>query len=99
SLPHPVVVDRVARMTHSRETDRVQLVVLGDLILDSLLQRPWLIGRKRDERFRRVHKLAVELAVGISRDAAAGWLRRRFTDLPLRERRRIEHVFVSAADD
>src|SRR5258705_2394227 len=84
-------------MAHRGETDRMQPVVLGNLILNPLLQRPRLVGGKRHERFGGVYELTSELAVRIPCDAAARRLRRGFRDVPLRQRGGIEHVLMASA--
>ena len=58
-------------MPHCGETDGVQLVVFGDLVLDLLFERPPSFGWQGNERPGCVDKLAIEIAVVVPRDAAA----------------------------
>ncbi len=55
--------------------------------------------RQRDELPRAIDQLTIQLAVGVPRDAATGGLRRVLRDVPLRQRGRVQDVFVPAADE
>ena len=63
-------------MTHGREPDGVQLVVFGDLILIRCSSVRGRSGGSVTSDLARIHELAIELAVRISRDATARRLRR-----------------------
>ena len=75
-LQHSILGDRDAGMANARQARFVQLLVIGDAIVELLLRRPRRRRRQADQRLRGIDELAVQPAVGISRDAAAGGLRR-----------------------
>src|SRR5262245_36382350 len=86
-------------MPYRGEAGGVQLLVLSDAARDALLWRLHRRSRQRDERFRRVHELAVEAPIRVAGNPAALGFARHLVDLPLRERRGVEDVLVAAADE
>ena len=98
-LQHSVLGDRNAGMPDRREARLVQLLVVRDAIVDLLLGRSRRRRRQTHQRLRRIDQLAVQSAVRVLRDAATGRLGGLLVDLPVRERRRIEDVFVAAAHE
>ena len=85
-------------MANRGEAGCVQLLVVRDPIGELLIGRAWRGRRQPHERLRGVDQLAVQAAIRITRDAAAGRLRRFRRDAPPRQRGGIEDVFVSAPD-
>ena len=94
-LQQSVLLDRRAGIPDAGESRLVQLAVLRLQRLDGQLRR----CRQGDERLRAIDQLTVQFTVLVARDASAGRLRRIFFYIPLRQRRRIENVLMSAADD
>ena len=94
-LQQPILVDRGAGVSDARQTRRVQPAVL----LEERFDRELRARRQLDERFRTIDQLAVQVAVGTARDAAAGNRRRIFGDVPFLQRRRIEDVLVATTND
>ena len=64
---------------------------------DALVARPRRRRRQLHQALGRVDELAVQPAVGIPRDPAAGRLGGALVDLPAAQRHRVHHVLVAAA--
>ena len=94
-LKQAVLLDGSARVANARQARGVQLPVLFDERLNGERRR----RRQLHERLGAIDELAVQLALGVARDASSGELRRVLRDVPLLERGGVEDVLVSAAHD
>ena len=77
----------------------VQLLVVGDAIVELLLRRARWGRRQPHQRLRGVDELAVQPAIGVLRDAAARGLGGLLADARAGQRRRVEDVFMPAAHE
>ncbi len=98
-LQHAVVGDRDAGMANRCESGLVQFLVIRDAIVELLLRRSRRRRRQTHQSLCRIHQLAVQSPVVIPGDAPTRRLGRGFGDSPMRQRRRVEDVLVSAANE